>query len=392
MRRFAFANPCAGASILEVLLAMAVVAIMAPFMYSRISETSAGFRDISVAHSIVAVKTSALNFVRLNHDKWPMAAQIRLDDNDLGLIAPNAYAGFIDKYPARGASIADVYLAFEVGDEFRAANIANAIGPSAATVNSEGVAFGGNWAASAPDFKAGDLVVKISRDFGSEDTSNFLHRGTSGEDNFTTMERNLSLGGKELYGIGTHATESGKSFETIANFVTSKRVAAVSGFFSAGANLDATDAKFGAVRVTGDITGFRNIAAMRFGETTGFATRGTVIADRAVITETVRVGSGMTLVSSGSTTVSGFAGMSVHSLYVPYVYSDEMTFANGYGLTVSSELLSSSNPGPIKLGAWSFPVTSAPRVSELELVKTIIPREPSVSEFDKIIVSGWRSN
>jgi hypothetical protein len=88
----------AGASIAEVLLAMAIVAMATPFVYKQIAQTNQTIRDIAIAKSIIATGDSVLNFVRTNQDKWPDTVQIQLDSTDLSLISPNAFTGFIDKY------------------------------------------------------------------------------------------------------------------------------------------------------------------------------------------------------------------------------------------------------------------------------------------------------
>ena len=108
----------AGASITEVLLAMAIVAMETPFVYKQIAQTNQNIRDIAVAKSIIATRDSVLNFVRTNQDKWPESVQIKLDNTDLANISPDAVAGFIDKYPVIGTTITDVYLAFNIDNSY----------------------------------------------------------------------------------------------------------------------------------------------------------------------------------------------------------------------------------------------------------------------------------
>ena len=167
-----------GASVLEVLLSMAIVAMAAPLVYSQISETNRNIRDMATAHEITEMRGGVLNFIRLNQDEWPDVAQIRMTDEELEIISKGAHAGFIDKYMARGTTITDVYLAFDINTpDLRTANIVHHIGDDAAVVGADGVAYGRTWAVSAPDFYVGDLIYSISRSVFGEDNSRYLHRG-----------------------------------------------------------------------------------------------------------------------------------------------------------------------------------------------------------------------
>ena len=149
----------AGASITEVLLAMAIIAMATPFVYKQIAQTNQTIRDISIAKTIISTRDPVLNFVRTNQDKWPETVQIQLDDADLASVSPNAFTGFIDKYSVIGTTITDVYLAFKIDDSKLHANkIAKHIGGDAAVVNDNGIAYGNTWAVAAPDFQPGDLI------------------------------------------------------------------------------------------------------------------------------------------------------------------------------------------------------------------------------------------
>ncbi len=104
-----------GASVTEILLAMAIVAMAAPFLYNQVTTANHTLTDIAIANSIIAMRSPVLNFVRLNQDLWPDTAQIKLADDELTQISEFPSAGFIDKYAVRGASKTDVYLAFDIG-------------------------------------------------------------------------------------------------------------------------------------------------------------------------------------------------------------------------------------------------------------------------------------
>lgn len=385
-----FDDDLRGAGMLDVLLSMAIVAIAAPFVYSQISRTGHDIADMATARDIVALRDGVLNFVRMNQDKWPDVAQIKLSNDELGEISQMPSAGFIDKYMVRGATITDVYLAFDnAPDQLRANRIVRHIGPDAAVVGPDGVAYGDTWAVAAPDFNLGNIIYRISRDFSGEDKSKYLHRGTSGEDNLNVMERNLNMAGYNVYNIGNAVAESAQVKNAAAAFVASDEIMATNVFFSDGANMDAAHVSIGDMRVTGDITGFRNISADNMNGRT-FTTRGRIITDRANIKNSVNVANDFVLKSDTARTISGFAGIVANSVKTPFISVEEMVFMDNFGLTISGELLMSTTP-PIKIGNWIFPSTTPPRFSYLELTRASIPSAPSKNEFGVIMSSGWRT-
>ena len=73
-----FSNNSRGASLTEVILAMAIVAAATPIVYNQMARTNQTLEDISVATTVMNSRGAALNFVRMNQDKWPDVAQIRL--------------------------------------------------------------------------------------------------------------------------------------------------------------------------------------------------------------------------------------------------------------------------------------------------------------------------
>ena len=377
-----------GSSILEVLLSMAIIALIAPFLYNQITGAADEIHDIRTAQSILELREPALNFVRLNQDAWPEAAQIRLSAEELAKISADAASGFIDKYAIKGATITDIYLAFRLPETgLRVANIARNMGASAAVTGPDGVASGGSWAIAAPDLQPGDLVYRITYDFTGEDNSKFLHRATTGEDDFNVMQRALNMGKFDVFNIGTASAQSAKLTDAAAAFLESKDVTAASLYFQNGATMDGNYVKIGNMRVTGDITGFRNITA---GQLNGkdFATQGVVIADRATVSSSVNVGNDMTLKSDTQNTISGFSGISAHYVATPFVYADQMLFNTNFGITVSGELLYSDTP-PLKIGSWTFPSTNPPKFSRFSLARAPTPAAPG-KEFDIIIQKGWK--
>ena len=379
-----------GASVLEVLLSMAIVAMAAPLVYSQISETNRNIRDMATAHEITEMRGGVLNFIRLNQDEWPDVAQIRMTDEELEIISKGAHAGFIDKYMARGTTITDVYLAFDINTpDLRTANIVHHIGDDAAVVGADGVAYGRTWAVSAPDFYVGDLIYRISRSVFGEDNSRYLHRGSSGDDDLNVMMRDLNMGGNDMFDVGGVSASATRIQDATATFVKTEDLAAQSIYFSNGANMTGGNVSINSLRVTGDIMGFRNIYADKLNGSS-YTTAGRIITDRATVTKSVNVARNFALKSSSARTISGFTGIKAGSVYTSYLTTDEIIFYEDFGLTVSGELMMSSNK-PIKFGNWSFPSTTPPTFSSLTLSRAPMPKVPNTSEFGVLMSSDWQS-
>ena len=384
------AHDSCGASITEVLLAMAIVTLAIPFVYNKIMDTNHTVRDIAMAKRIMSARDATLNYVRINQDKWPDVAQIKLDEEELGAISTDASAGFIDKYSVRGATVTDVYLAFVVSDkDLRTNQIARHIGGDAAVVNEDGVAYGNTWAVSAPDFLPGDLIYRISRDITGEDTSKYLHRATSGEDDLNVMQRNLNMAFHNIYNVATASAESAKIKNVNATFIESEDVTANTIYFSSGANMNGQDVHIDNLRVTGDLSGFRNIYANNMNGH-GFTTRGRIITDRATITDSVNVSNNMVLKSDSARTISSFTGITASTVLTPYVSAEEIIFYDNFGLTISGELLMSTT-SPLKIGNWVFPSTKPPAFKKLTLSRATLPQATNKNEFDKLIRNDWKT-
>lgn len=383
-----FTDENRGASVMEVLLALGIVALATPFVYNQISRSTQTVRDMAHAHQIMNVRDSVLNFVRMNQDKWPDVAQIRLDEEELRAISDMPVAGLIDKYSVRGATITDVYLAYEIGDDLMATSrIASHIGANAAVVADDGVAYGASWAAAAPDFEPGDLIYRITRDVSGSDTSRYLHRATSGEDDLNVMFRDLNMGGYNVYNIASIFADSVTANNATAFFVNANDIAAENVYFSSGANMDGGDVFIDNMRVSGDITGFKNIYADKMNGTT-YTTSGRIIADKATVANSINVSRDLVLKSDSTKTISGFTGISTGTVVAPFLSTEEIMFYEDFGLTVSGELLMST-VSPIQIGRWVFPSTTPPRFSKFNISRTTTPDMPETSEFKAIMKSGW---
>ena len=384
-------NTQRGASVLEVMLAITVVLAVSPFVYTQTIKMANDVRDIANANKIVSLRDGVINYIRINQGQWPDTAEIKMSEEDIEKIAPSAHSGFIDKYSVNGATITDVYLAFDINDSgFRSANVAKYIGDDAAIVREDGIAYSQNWAVSAPDnFMVGDLIYKISRDFGTSDKSKFLHRGTMGEDKLNQMQRDLHMNSFNMYNVSNIDAVSVKIFDVDAVFIESDMVDSENVYFTSGANLDSQNITFGSMRVTGDASGLNSIVANKLNGDK-YTTTGRVIADRAVVGNSVNVANNLVLKSTSANTISGFNGISTNKLLTPYLSATDLVFYENFGITVSGELLMTSN-APLRIGNWLFPTNVPPSFSKFILTRASIPPVPDKDEFKKITSKNWQT-
>ena len=384
-----FNQDCRGASIIEVVLAMAIIAMASPFVYNQISQTNNTLKNIATAKKIINVRDNVLNFVRINQDKWPDIVQIKLSDEELSAISPDAVAGFIDKYAITGATTTDVYLAFDLpGTQLQSNKIAQHIGTDAAVVGGDGVAYGDTWAVSAPDFVVGDLIYRISRDVVGEDTSKYLHRATSGEDDLNVMKRDLDMATHNIYNVADLSAKSISTRNASATFIETPIVSSNEVFFSGGANVDGQNIELGNVRVSGDVSGFRNIYAQNLNGNK-YTTQGRIITDRATIYEKINVSRDLILKSDTTKTISGFTGITVNTVLTSFISTEEIMFYDNFGLTISGELLMST-VSPLKIGNWIFPSTRPPEFSKFNISRAQKPDMPNQNAFSEILRDGWQ--
>ena len=378
-----------GGGLVEVLLAMVIIAVAAPYTYSMIADTTHTIHDMAVANDILSLRETMLNFVRLNQDLWPEVAQIKMTDDERAAISESLSAGFIDKYNVQGGTVIDVYLAFDLDTTAkRIARIAANVGSDAAVVGADGVAYGDTWAVTAPEFLPGNLIYRITRNQSDFDTTRFLHRGSSGDAELNTMKRDLNMGNHDIRNVGGINGKFLRVRNLNATFVVADSIDTKNVYFSSGANMNGDSTTIGTIRVTGDVSGFRNITAKKLSGN-GIDLNARIIADRATVNNSINVGNDFVLKSTSLKTVSGFAGMTTGTVYAPYLSVGELTFAGNFGLTVSGELLLSSN-APIKLGNWSFPSKTPPSFASLKLARSPIPSIPKKEEFEPLMKSGWK--
>jgi len=417
-----------GSNLMETLLAIGLVALMTPFVYNRVLETSNQIKDISIARQIVGWNTKMTAYIRKNQADWPTQAEVDLDQNEFYLIqngtaarrptpaaparvaAPTTarlpvfpYAAFITKYAHRGGTAIDAYVAFPAGafTALRMNNLVKTLGVDAAIVGDDSTAYSvaGGWSIASKSFRAGDLVYRVSVSLPINDAVLFLHRMKLDDDKLNTMERDLIMGGHSIKDVDDVAGGLLDSKQAGAFFATADTLTADSVVFANGATIDPTNTTIKTMRVTGDIVGFRTVDAGTFtgtGVTSGWPAQGTVIADRATITGSVQIGRNLTLRTSDSATVSGFTGVSAYSVNVPYISTTELRFADGFGITISNELSGTdSASGPLKLGSWIFPSARLPNFTTLNLKKSIgdvaAAANVNTAEFNEILGPGWKA-
>ena len=380
-----------GASMIEVVLAVAVVISVSPFLYRQIIDMAQESSDIATANQIVKLRDGVINFLRVNHTKWKPTEEIKMTEEQIQQVAPSAHSGFIDKYKVNGASINDVYLAFDLDlPDYRVANIAKQIGEDAAVVREDGIAYSQSWAVSAPeDFYVGDLIFKISRDFEGADKSRFLHRGTMGEDKLNQMERDLHLNNYNIFNVSAIDGESAKIVDVDAVFLNADVVDANSIYFTSGANMNSANIAVESMRVTGDTNGFKSIRADKLNGNK-YTTNGRLVVDRATIGNSVNVSGNLILKSTGTQSTGTFSGISMGKLLIPYLSATDMVFYENFGITVSGELLLAGD-APLKIGSWAFPSNVPPSFSKFILTRAPIPSVPDSAEFKKIMQKDWQN-
>ncbi len=387
--RYELQNQQRGASLLEIMLVFSIVAALSPFFYSQIADISKSMQDVATAKKVITIRENALNFVRLNQDKWPDIAQIILSDAELDSISPMPELGLIDKYPVQDSYVTDIYLIFSFPDgATRSAQIAQKIGPDATIVSNDGVAYTASWAISSPDFLPGDLVYKINYDFNTQNIEKYLHKTASENEELNIMARPLNMNNFDLQNVGNLTATSSSFDEVTAAFLQATDLYASNIYFSKGANIESDEINIKSIRVNKDITGFNEVATKTLNKQ-GFSTDGGIIANRANIYNSVNVGNNLNLNPSGSLSVSGFAGIMAHYVETAYLATDELIFHNNFGITLSSELLMSTET-PLKIGNWSFPSSTPPSFTDFGLGRTVIPQSIETTEFEKIMDSAWQ--
>ena len=193
-----------GASMLEVILAVALVLMLVPFMYYHIADMNNTVKDVALANQIVKLRDPVVDYVRVNQSDFSSddGSAVPFTATELASIAPLATNGWVFRNDMVGGSSIEVYLVFSLGTAYRTAHIAKYIGSDAALVSDDNIAYSNDWAVSFDDnLTPGDLVFKITHDFSEADNDKYLHRGTIGGANLNRMERDLNMNFNNLYNV-----------------------------------------------------------------------------------------------------------------------------------------------------------------------------------------------
>ncbi|MDR2268559.1 MAG: hypothetical protein LBD94_00030 [Rickettsiales bacterium] len=370
-----------GASILEMLFAIAIVALAMPFAYRQISDVGHNMKMMSVAGKLIADADSIKNYIRLHANEIPPneVIEAQTDEEDKKIFMMKSSDG-----------IAAYVLINTYNSDILSANkIANLIGPDAGVAEDGGMAYSaaGNWAVSIEGAAAGDIVYRIGPEKLNDDTEKYLHRTVLSEGELSTMKRDLSMGNRSIANADVIAAQKLTSMDLDAYLARALMISANSLYFTNGLNLNPGQSRIPSIRANGDVIGFRNFWTDSFSSPSGAMT-----TDRASIAKKLTVSKKFEVKSPYSRTVSGFAGVSAGNVKTAYLDTTNLTFMPGFGLTVSSELLYSSTP-PIKLGSWTFPNSggAGPKFNSLKLqnlgnknLATGIP------DFSKILKEGWQ--
>lgn len=370
-----------GASLLEMLFAVAIMALAMPFAYRQVANVGSNLKTMSIARRLVSDAGPIKNYIRLRSNELPMDEMIEVatDDEDKKLHLFKS---------AGGVSAFIVTKTFE-NDILTAGKIAGFIGADAGVVESDGVAYSaaGGWAVSIDGAAAGDIVYRINSANLGDDTAKYLHRTILSEGELSTMKRDLSMGNHSIMNAG--AIGAGKLISSDLNAYLAHAAAIATGslYFANGLNLNPDKSTIRNIRANGDAVGFRNIWTDDFQSPSG-----TLTTDRAIISKKLTVSKKFEVKSPYSRTVSGFAGVSAGHVRTAYLDATNLIFMPGFGITVSSELLYSGTP-PIKLGNWTFPNSggSGPKFNSL-ILKNLGGKKLNADtpDFSDILKDNWQ--
>lgn len=400
-----------GAGLMETLLAIAVIGAIMPFAYNSAMDMSRKVSDAAESKRVIAWQDPMMAYVRKSQEDWPSNAQVEFDKKEIDAIGNvdnrllEPYVGFIEKREVAGGYSINAYLAFRPVDisKSRVSDIVQNIGMDAAMVQPGGEAVSpSGWSISSELFTDGDLVFRISDILGEDDTYKYLHRTYLDDEELNTMRRDLDMSKHNIFDVRKITAQTINSTNTNTWFVDAQQIKTNEVFFPEGMLIDGSKAEFESINVNGDVNGFRRIVADKLKNITTmpgatWATKGDIIADSVNISGPVHVQHDMVVRSESSRTITGFAGVRAQSVATPFLLAENLIFQNGFGITISSDLLYSSAGEPIKIGDWSFPSTNGPDFSELFLKKASdkelgkVLAVPSNQSFLPIMTSGWKN-
>ena len=371
-----YTNIQRGASLLEVILAIALALMLVPFMYNQISDMNNAVKDIAVANRIVKSRDGVINYIRVNQSLFSDDEEgTELSESELAAIAPMAHSGWVFKTNTQGSEITEIFLAFKVGTDYQTANIAKYIGNDAAIVSSDNVAYSQNWAIGVSEdfnFYPGDLIFRIAHDFGGDDKNKFLHRGTiwggdSEEDvdlKLNRMQRNLHLNNFNIYNVAQITANTAVANIAETRFIKANEINASKIYFMSGATIKTVNANFGSLYVLGDVIDFKTINTKQFESSEMFINGATIAAtdDRPV---TIKVKDSLILTGSASRSFY-FEQVTVPEIRSSYVVVGALTSPTAE-VIISNEAYSSDN-GSLTIGsAWTYPESSGPKLKNFSI-------------------------
>lgn len=402
-------NSQRGASVLEVIFAIAVVLAITPFMFNQISEMSQTVRDVSAAKEITDVRNDILNYIRQNQETWTEQNNL-IPDNVLENLptktAPRA--GIVYKENIQGATATEAYLVFNIGDSrYRVSNIAKYIGPDAAVVQDDGTAYSEIWAAQGGDgftLNPGELVFRIARDFEGENRNTYLHRGTDAND-LNKMQRPLYLknDGVGLVNINNINSDEQNAFGSLASTTAETTSVNIGGHFTGenvtfykGATIDGDLVEFTTLNNMGgngdnilrvlNIRGFSEININSKADQALNA--GTVEASTVkAVNSLFHVYQNLRISKIGTSTFSGFNNISVSgSIFTRDIVVDLLQLSRGAELKISRTADDNGNftSTPLVLGdprndtSWVWPQDPAPTFLQLDLIAGSATTKPGI--------------
>ncbi len=393
-----------GASMFEVILAMAIVGMIAPFAYQKIFETTRDLSDIGIARYIQGYEEPILNYIRVKQVSWPATVQKVIPSESFyeelkpfGADPENQrFKNFIDgksvlinkSTTGRGNMVVNAYMIVDMDKSinmFRAHHIASVLGMAGGAVEADGNIYSilGSW--SITDWKGEDNVVAYRIDATNKLVQNnqYLHRLKLGSRTaLNSMETTLYLGeGLKKHDLNNVRDLFGNILNVGTNissyFINAEELKANEGFFFQGAKIipindQSSDQKTSmqSMRVTEEIMGAKEIQVPKFFgglsnqevgdlENQNYHQQGKIVANRTAVSKELWVGELLEAKSDSTRTLSFFNKIVARTMSVPYVKTTTLTFAGDFGLAISNEILREGEYTPIKFGYWSYSLNPA---------------------------------
>lgn len=366
-------NAQRGSSILETILAIALSLVLVPFIYFQISDMNNAVKDVAVANRIVKSQDKVIDFVRQNQGVFKVdGSDITSELNELDLDLPNStmHSAWVFKNDAT----TEVYMAFTFDSEYKAANIAKYIGEDAAIVSNDNVAYAQNWAIGVSDdfnFYPGDLIFRISHDFGGEDRGHFLHRGSFGEDELNTMEQDLYMGNKDVQLVANITGDNlGSASAPIENLsvasmnipteISVNKVTALCGAQIKSENLTG----FYELKVADgvDVSGFKKIYANKITKADGvLSSNPSLTANKVTVASEATIQDKLTVVGDGIARFKFFGASKIGNILYAKIGSynskaELQTLSNEPIIFTNNapSTLTNNTPSILKINSWEY--------------------------------------